>query len=101
MRASAKRSRSSRAKKRVSLALQGGGSHGAFTWGVLEALLEDGRFEIVGISGTSAGGMNAAAAVHGLIKGGAEGAILALEDLWRRTHELSLLIAPLFADPPR
>jgi len=99
MKASTKRSRSSRAKKRISLALQGGGSHGAFTWGVLEALLEDGRFEIAGISGTSAGGMNAAAVVHGLIQGGTAGAIHALEDFWRRTHELSLRIAPLFSDP--
>jgi NTE family protein len=47
--------------KSVSLALQGGGSHGAFTWGVLDALLEDGRLEINGISGASAGAMNAVA----------------------------------------
>ena len=46
------RARSPRRKKRISLALQGGGSHGAFTWGVLEALLEDGRFEFAGLSGT-------------------------------------------------
>ena len=50
---------------RVNLALQGGGSHGAFTWGVLDALLEDGRIEIEGISGTSAGAMNAVALAHG------------------------------------
>ncbi|MDO8773311.1 MAG: patatin-like phospholipase family protein [Burkholderiaceae bacterium] len=49
----------------VNLALQGGGSHGAFTWGVLDALLEDGRVELEGISGTSAGAMNAVALVHG------------------------------------
>jgi NTE family protein len=49
----------------ISLALQGGGSHGAFTWGVLDALLEDGRLEIDGISGTSAGAMNAVALGHG------------------------------------
>lgn len=49
----------------VSLALQGGGSHGAFTWGVLDALLDDGRMEIEGISGTSAGAMNAVALAHG------------------------------------
>src|SRR5438045_5910715 len=75
-----KRPRSKRSKKRISLALQGGGSHGAFTWGVLEALLEDGRFEIAGISGNSAGGMNAAAMLQGLIRGGAAGAIESLED---------------------
>ncbi|WP_371132512.1 patatin-like phospholipase family protein [Polaromonas sp.] len=56
---------------RVNLALQGGGSHGAFTWGVLDALLEDGRIDIEGISGTSAGAMNAVALAHGFA--GAEG----------------------------
>ncbi|MFI5444760.1 patatin-like phospholipase family protein [Polaromonas sp. UC242_47] len=50
---------------RVNLALQGGGSHGAFTWGVLDALLEDGRIDLEGISGTSAGAMNAVALAHG------------------------------------
>ncbi|MBY0463135.1 MAG: patatin-like phospholipase family protein, partial [Alphaproteobacteria bacterium] len=59
-------------KKKVALALQGGGAHGAFAWGVADRLLEDGRFDIEGVSGTSAGGMNAAAIVQGLIKGGAE-----------------------------
>ena len=49
----------------LNLALQGGGSHGAFTWGVLDALLEDGGFGFPGISGTSAGAMNAAALVNG------------------------------------
>lgn len=49
----------------LNLALQGGGSHGAFTWGVLDALLEDGQFELEGISGTSAGAMNAVALAHG------------------------------------
>jgi NTE family protein len=52
--------------KTISLALQGGGSHGAFTWGVLDALLEDGRLHINGISGSSAGAMNAVALAHGL-----------------------------------
>ena len=50
---------------RINLALQGGGSHGAFTWGVLDALLEDGRIDLEGISGTSAGAMNAVALAHG------------------------------------
>ncbi|MBF9265800.1 patatin-like phospholipase family protein, partial [Paracidovorax cattleyae] len=49
----------------LNLALQGGGSHGALTWGVLDALLEDGRFHFEGISGTSAGAMNAVALAHG------------------------------------
>ncbi|MDO9165508.1 MAG: patatin-like phospholipase family protein [Rhodoferax sp.] len=57
--------RSSADARPVNLALQGGGSHGAFTWGVLDALLEDGRIDIDGISGTSAGAMNAVALAHG------------------------------------
>ncbi|MDY0106754.1 MAG: patatin-like phospholipase family protein [Giesbergeria sp.] len=52
-------------RRRLNLALQGGGSHGAFTWGVLDALLEDGGFDFEGISGTSAGAMNAVALAHG------------------------------------
>jgi NTE family protein len=56
---------SATAQKTVSLALQGGGSHGAFTWGVLDALLEDGRLQLDGISGASAGAMNAAVLGHG------------------------------------
>src|SRR6202140_5947140 len=99
MTASIRRARSSRRKKRISLALQGGGSHGAFTWGALEALLEDGGFEFAGLSGTSAGGMNAAAMVQGLLQGGDTGAIQALEDFWRRTHDLARRTAPMFADP--
>src|SRR5450755_854972 len=98
MGAPTKRARS-RTKKRISLALQGGGSHVVCTWGLLEALPEDGRFEFAGLSGTSAGGMNAAAVVHGLIQGGEAGAIRALEDFWRRTHELARRVAPMFADP--
>jgi NTE family protein len=53
----------------INLALQGGGSHGAFTWGVLDMLLEDGRLGLEGISGTSAGAMNAVALAHGLTLG--------------------------------
>ena len=56
----------------LNLALQGGGSHGAFTWGVLDALLEDGRFDLDGISGTSAGAMNAVAMAHGFAKAAQE-----------------------------
>ena len=61
-------------KKRVNIALQGGGSHGAFTWGVLDRLLEDGRLELAAVSGTSAGAMNAVALADGWVRGGAEGA---------------------------
>jgi NTE family protein len=71
----------------VDLALQGGGSHGAFTWGVLDRLLEESWLEIDGISGTSAGAMNAAVLVDGFAKGGAAGARTALETFWRRVSE--------------
>ena len=66
----------------VNLALQGGGAHGAFTWGVLDRLLEDGRLEFEAISGTSAGAMNAVAMAHGLLAGGRDGARAALEKFW-------------------
>jgi NTE family protein len=69
-------------KKRVTLALQGGGSHGAFTWGVLDRLLEDGRMGIEGISGASAGAMNAVVLAHGHTQGGKEGAREALTKFW-------------------
>ena len=67
---------------RINLALQGGGAHGAFTWGVLDALLEDGRMEFDGVSGTSAGAMNSVVLAHGLMQGGYEGARAALEKFW-------------------
>lgn len=69
-------------RKRITLALQGGGSHGAFTWGVLDRLLEDVRIEIEGISGASAGAMNAVILAHGLAVGGRDGARQALKDFW-------------------
>jgi NTE family protein len=71
----------------VDLALQGGGSHGAFTWGVLDRLLEEPWLGIDGISGTSAGAMNAAVLVDGYAKGGAASARTALETFWRRVSE--------------
>jgi NTE family protein len=75
-------------RKRVSLALQGGGAHGALTWGVLDRILEDQRLEITSISGTSAGAMNAAVLADGLHKAGREGAREALHRFW---HALSNL----------
>ncbi|WP_292934647.1 patatin-like phospholipase family protein [Noviherbaspirillum sp.] len=69
-------------RKRITLALQGGGSHGAFTWGVLDRLLEDERIEIEGISGASAGAMNAVVLAHGLTTGGRDGARQALKEFW-------------------
>ena len=74
-------------KKKISLALQGGGVHGAFTWGVLDALLEDDRFEIEGLSGTSAGGMNAVALAQGLIKGGTDGARTEMRRFWKAVSD--------------
>ena len=70
-------------RKKINIALQGGGSHGAFTWGVLDRLLEDDRLDIVAVSGTSAGAMNAVALADGFVRGGAEGARAKLEDFWR------------------
>jgi NTE family protein len=75
--------------KLVNLALQGGGAHGAFTWGVLERLLREPRLEIEGISATSAGAINAVVLAHGLTVGGREGAINALADLWARVSNLA------------
>ena len=71
----------------VDLALQGGGSHGAFTWGVLDRLLEEAWLGIDGISGTSAGAMNAAVLVDGHAQGAAAGARIALENFWRRVSD--------------
>lgn len=70
-------------RKTVNVALQGGGSHGAFSWGVLDCLLEDGRLDIAAISGTSAGAMNAVALADGWVRGGADGARAKLRDFWR------------------
>jgi NTE family protein len=75
----------------VDLALQGGGAHGAFTWGVLDRLLEEPGIRIEGISGTSAGAMNAAVLVSGLATDGPEGAKAALEQFWRRVSDAALL----------
>jgi NTE family protein len=71
----------------IDLALQGGGSHGAFTWGVLERLLEEPWLHIAGISGTSAGAMNAAVLADGWTEGGAKGARVALEKFWQRVSQ--------------
>ncbi len=69
--------------KHINLALQGGGAHGAFTWGVLEQLLSDERLVIEGISGTSAGAVNAVMLADGLTRGGREEARKRLADFWR------------------
>ncbi|MEX0853367.1 MAG: patatin-like phospholipase family protein [Bauldia sp.] len=71
-------------RKTINLALQGGGAHGAFTWGVLDELIRDGRLEFEAISGTSAGAMNAVVLLDGLLRGGPEGARRRLGAFWRR-----------------
>jgi NTE family protein len=81
------RGQSAHGKRRINVALQGGGSHGAFSWGVLDRLLEDPRIEIDGISGTSAGAMNATVLAYGLVSGGQDQARLALETFWRKISE--------------
>ncbi|MDX1821682.1 MAG: patatin-like phospholipase family protein [Paracoccaceae bacterium] len=74
--------------KRINLALQGGGAHGAFTWGVLDRLLDEEEIEIAAISGTSAGALNGAAYKSGWLKGGREGARANLDWLWSRMGAL-------------
>ena len=68
--------------RRISLALQGGGAHGAFTWGVLDTLLGDSRVQFEGLSGSSAGAMNAVVLANGWMHGGRDGARKALADFW-------------------
>ena len=82
----------------VDLALQGGGSHGAFTWGVLDRLLEESWIRIEAISGTSAGAMNAAVLADGWSRGGADGARAALDAYWRRVSRAAAF-SPLQRSP--
>ena len=74
--------------RRINLALQGGGAHGAFTWGVLDCLLEDEDIEVAAISGTSAGALNGAAYKAGLLSGGRQGAKDSLDQLWTQVGRL-------------
>ena len=76
-------------QKIVNLALQGGGAHGAFTWGVLDRILDDGRIKVEAISGTSAGAMNAAVLADGYVRGGPESAREALETFWRAVSKFA------------
>ncbi|NYS24764.1 patatin-like phospholipase family protein [Rhodobacteraceae bacterium 2376] len=86
------------ARKCINLALQGGGSHGALTWGVLDRLLEDTRLDIAEISGTSAGAMNAVVLADGFERGGRDGARKALEDFWRAIS-MAAMASPLQRSP--
>lgn len=76
-----------RARVKIDIALQGGGSHGAFTWGVLDRLLEEDWIEFTGVSGTSAGAMNAVALVQGLSQGGPDRAKELLAQYWREVSD--------------
>ncbi len=84
-------------KKIINLALQGGGAHGAFTWGALDALLEDERIDFKTISGTSAGAMNAAVMVSGMLAGGPAKAREYLATFWRRVSQSGRF--GVFTDP--
>ncbi len=93
--ASAARARPAASRvKPVNLALQGGGAHGAFAWGVLDRPLEDGRLSFEGVSATSAGAMNAAVLAHGMLQGGTDGARRALADFWRAVADSAETYSP-------
>src|SRR5271155_6067561 len=87
-------------QKMINLALQGGGSHGAFTWGVLDRLLEDERVGFDGVTATSAGGVNAVLLADGLAAGGREGARKIMNTFWKKMSDTtsSSIIAPSFVD---
>jgi NTE family protein len=82
-------------QKPVNQALQGGGSHGVFAWGVLDKLLEDGRLPIDAMSATSAGAMNAVVTAYGLSIGGVNGAGEKLEEFWRQVSSAGQLYSPV------
>ncbi|UPY35170.1 patatin-like phospholipase family protein [Sediminicoccus sp. KRV36] len=84
--------------RRINLALQGGGTHGAFTWGALDRLLEDDRIEFDGLSGTSAGAINGVILALGLLEGGRMGAKDALNRFWRSLGA-KFAVSPLKATP--
>ena len=85
--------------KHINLAFQGGGAHGAVTWGVADRLLEDDRIEIDAISGSSAGAVNAAAVAYGLHKNDCEGARETLHHLWKEISDAGEMYSPVRANP--
>ena len=85
--------------KTVNVALQGGGAHGAFAWGILDALLEDGRIAVEGLTATSAGTMNALAFTQGMMEGGRDGARQALEDFWLEISRAGTIFSPVHGNP--
>lgn len=87
-----------KSRKKLNLALQGGGAHGAFTWGVLDRLLDEDKIEIEAISGTSAGAMNAALMIYGLAIGDKATARQCMEDFWRKIS-IAASLSPLQPTP--
>jgi len=84
---------------KINLALQGGGAHGAFAWGVLDRLLEDGRLDIDSLSATSAGAMNAAVLAYGHLLGGRDGARELLEKFWAGISRVGQVSSPVRPTP--
>ena len=87
-------------QKTINLALQGGGSHGAFTWGALDRLLDDERIGFDGVTATSAGGVNAVLLADGLARGGRAGAKELMRTFWKKMSDTTStsIIAPSFFD---
>ncbi len=88
-----------RKTKTVNIALQGGGAHGALAWGILDALLEDGRLRVEGFSSCSAGTMNALAFAQGLHEGGRDGARKKLEEFWWEISKAGVIFSPVHGNP--
>lgn len=88
-----------RSPKLVNVALQGGGAHGAFAWGVLDKIIEDGRLSIDGLSATSAGAMNATVYAYGKMTGGLDGAREALHNFWYQISKAGRLLSPTTTTP--
>ncbi len=86
-------------QKTINLALQGGGAHGAFTWGVLDYFLEDGRLDFEGVTATSAGAMNAAALAYGKSAGGPNMAREVMERFWRDVSAHGAFYSPIKNNP--
>lgn len=89
------RTKTESATKPINIALQGGGAHGAFAWGVLDKILEDGRLAIDGICGTSAGAMNGVVYAYGKMTGDRDGARQALHDFWQDISKTGQALAPV------
>ncbi len=90
---------SQKEKKSVNIALQGGGAHGALAWGILDALLEDGRLKVDAMTACSAGTMNALALAQGLHDGGRDGARAKLEEFWWEISKAGALFSPMHGNP--